>query len=71
MDIYTATEEAYKKGFIEGYHSGRKESEHTSLWGFGNVEDRPCVKCGFRGRVSKFCPNCGAAMLNFSAETWV
>lgn len=71
MDFYAATEEAYKKGYREGYLAGKSASEHTSLWGFGNAGDRPCIKCGFRGKTSKYCPECGAAMMNFCAETWI
>lgn len=77
MDIHTATEEAYKKG----YEAGKRDAVRHGKW--GHVRGRLCcsecgncrtVKPGYEMYIcdehlkwvsmerSNFCPNCGAKM---------
>lgn len=64
MDIFTATEEAYKKGYRDGFYEGRLANGSTSAWGSGTNPRRPCLSCGYRAAPTRFCPNCGKAMEN-------
>lgn len=64
MDVYTATEEAYKKGYREGLYDGRTMFGASASWGSGTNPRRPCTECGYRTAPTKFCPNCGFAMKN-------
>lgn len=64
MDPFTQTEEAFKKGYREGFYAGKCNSENTSAWGTGTDSYRPCLACGYRGSPTKFCPECGRAMVN-------
>lgn len=63
MDIHTATEEAYKKG----YEDGKRDSVVHGRW----IErQRPtkhlvCTACICKNHMrvkSPYCPNCGAKM---------
>ena len=64
MDEFTMTGEAYKKGHREGFYAGRMEFGYSSAWGSGKNGERPCLACGNKGVATKFCPECGAAMVN-------
>lgn len=60
MDIWMATEEAYKKGYAKGYEDGKKESERHGRWVLWNI----CYEnevVGYEWR----CSDC-----NFIAHRW-
>lgn len=60
MDIHTATEIAYKNGYVRGI----KESREETSW---IKEDGRfiCEKCKSKSDVkTKFCPNCGRIISN-------
>ena len=59
-----ATKEFYNRGYNTGYYDGRCESKNRSAWGSGSGAKRPCIKCGYRSTPTKFCPECGRAMIN-------
>ena len=55
MDIHTATEMAYKNGYLRGV----KESREETSWIKEN-DKFICEKCkSISGIKTKFCPNCG------------
>lgn len=66
MDIYSATEEAYKRG----YEDGKRDAVVHGRW--INTEEKPhliyrCSECGDKWSYGvmlhcKYCPNCGAKM---------
>lgn len=71
MDVYTATEEAYKNGYDAGYAKGLEDAKNTES---GEWIDIPSM-LGIRGWKVKyslcnasenypsvFCPNCGKPM---------
>ncbi len=78
MDIYTATEEAYKKGYAEGYEDGKRDSVVHGHWSSltdcsnAGVYCSVCHKkvwkedyawCNRKNKLrSNYCPNCGAKM---------
>lgn len=64
MDLYTATEEAYKKGFRNGYQAGKAAAGISSEWGTGKDGERSCLECGHKGSATRFCPDCGSFMKN-------
>lgn len=64
MDEFTQAEEAFKRGYKEGFYAGKRDSGNTSAWGTGTNPYRPCLACGYRGSPTKFCPECGRAMVN-------
>ena len=68
MDVYTATEEAYKKGYARGFEDGEKEAikhmcfeEHLDSG--HNVVGAKWIKCTtckmFYYSGHNYCPNCG------------
>lgn len=71
MDVYTATEEAYKNGYEKGYAKGLNDAQNTT---YGEWIDVPSmlgikgwkVKCSLcnasENYPSNFCPNCGKPM---------
>ena len=71
MDIHTATEEAYKKG----YEDGKRDAVKRGRWvqvicheefedGFVDRVKECCSVCHAPNwrRTSNYCPNCGARM---------
>lgn len=64
MHEFTQAEEAFKRGYKEGFYAGRCDSVNSSAWGTGTNPHRPCLACGYRGAPTKFCPECGRAMAN-------
>ena len=70
MDIYSATEEAYKRGVRLGYEVGKSEGAKHGRW--TEAEDGDGAVCSVCGEdfcnvyleVERFlyCPNCGAKM---------
>lgn len=71
MDVYSATEEAYKNGYEKGYSKGLEDAKNTE---YGEWIDVPSmlgtkgwkVKCSlcnaFEYHPRSFCPNCGKRM---------
>lgn len=59
-----ATKEFYNRGYNAGYYDGKNESKNKSAWGSGIGSNRPCLECGHRAAPTKFCPECGRAMVN-------
>lgn len=67
MDVYTATEIAYKNGYAEG----KKDAVIHSAWCY-NGKPLHCEHCGFEPKEdlyvkddysnANFCSNCGAKM---------
>ena len=74
MDMYTATEEAYKNGYAQGYEDGKIEAIKYGSWKAVNKDSRgyaSSYKCSVCGCISTqhcflkycefdFCPVCGA-----------
>ena len=70
MDIHTATEEAYKKG----YEDGKRDAVKRGEWVDHFVRDWRCSECGEQIYTVRnvdgycyddkpnYCPNCGARM---------
>ena len=63
MDIYTATEEAYKKG----YEAGKRDAVIHATWEYyrqpSGTHGLRCTNCKERNGLKKpFCPHCGAQM---------
>ena len=64
MDVYTATEEAYKNGYAKGYEIGKKDSVKHGHWIIGLDESCMCSECGrvFRYKIGRFCSFCGTML---------
>lgn len=60
MDIWMATEEAYKKGYAKGYEDGKKDSEKHGKWVLWEIYNQDKV-VGYEWH----CSNC-----NFVAHRW-
>ena len=72
MDIHTATEQAYKRGYSAGYKAGRRtvlicdepvEGKWIPKFKFIKFINY-CSVCGHTviGQTMKHCPNCGKKM---------
>lgn len=63
MDIYTATEEAYKKGYEDGKRDAVVHGQWENVTG-GMIELGNCSICKVRQIVigTNYCINCGARM---------
>ena len=70
MDIHTATEEAYKKG----YEQGKKDAVVQGRWGvevgMNWFKERICPVCKkhIESNFWNHCPNCGADMRGAADE---
>lgn len=67
MDMYTATEQAYKNGYAKGYEEGKKNAVVHAKWEYyqmpSGIYGIRCTHCkGHNGLMRKFCPECGAVM---------
>jgi len=63
MDLHTATEEAYKKG----YEDGRRDAVIHATWErYKQPSGTHAIRCSHckerNGRRASYCPNCGAKM---------
>ena len=62
MDIHTATEQAYKKGYEDGKRDAVKHGRWKQMKAYKS--QFVCSECGdlFPDWESDYCPNCGARM---------
>lgn len=65
MDMYTATEEAYKKG----YEAGKRDAVVHAVWRLNEDGSGTCMRCHRTTKgvwdydnYYRYCPDCGAMM---------
>ena len=55
MDMHTATEMAYKNGYLRGFKQVREETSWIEENGVFS-----CEKCKLKNdKMTRYCPNCG------------
>lgn len=64
MDIWMASEEAYKKGYAKGYEDGKRDAVKHGHWIIGLDGSYMCSECErvFRYEIGNFCSICGAIL---------
>lgn len=67
MDIYEATEQAYKNGYIKGHADAKAEIVHGKWLKGGHDGEYICSKCGMTyceadptEKPFNYCPECGS-----------